>query len=292
MLRRAKKRNYKHVENFPDSDHLKIANDHNEIDADQALETLVFGGLATLENEDSTKNENDVKQAECTSTNPKPVWFDEDDDDENSTPSGVNNVVKLSRFSRKEKFEKVVGPTPEWASINSADIESTLEIPKYVNDKSKRLHADTIDLKRCVDLNKQGQSQSRLKACEFHSGAQIALTASQDCRLHLFQVDGKTNSKIHSLFMDKFQIHCAHFMANGTEIMMSSNVKWLYSYDMISGKVVKVPYVKGINESKLQKFKVSPCGRYLVFLSRCDGYVYVSNLYYIYKIYKKVLFNV
>nr|CAB3267576.1 U3 small nucleolar RNA-associated protein 18 homolog [Phallusia mammillata] len=267
MLRKAKKRNHADAENTPHTDEVqtKIMSPELKTNVDQTLETYVFGGLSSIDESDSeyTKNDSEV-------VNPTPAWHDDDDDTDNETSQPKDCFTKGSKMSRKEQFEKVVGPTPEWALITPVKDQSfeTLLMPKYVGNITKRLSPNTVELNRCVDLNKHGQSKNRLKTCEFHPSSQIAMTASQDCRLHLFQVDGKTNAKIHSLFMDKFQIHCAHFLANGTEILMSSNVKWLYSYDMVSGKVVEIPYVKGMRESKLTKFRVSPCGRYLVFLSR------------------------
>jgi len=262
MLRRAKKRHAIPKSGVSDDKRHHIEKNDLQNDENEILETLVFGG--SLIHERLPKISTDEVPSKLT-----PAWVDEDDEKELANSHGISKQA-----SRTNQFEKVVGPTPEWAQINPGNKSDMLEVGgvmQYANGENLVLPHGTIGLSKCTDLNKQERSCAKLDACEFHHSSQIALTASQDCRLHLFQVDGKTNAKIHSLFMEKFPIRCAHFLKNGTEILMSSNVKWIYSFNMISGKVVRVPGIRGVKDSKLLNFKVSPCGRHLAFLSRCVG---------------------
>ena len=60
-----------------------------------------------------------------------------------------------------------------------------------------------------------------------------------------FQVDGKHNPKIQSIFLDKFPIHTAHFSRSGEEVIMGSTHSSFHCYDMMAGKVVRVPTIKG-----------------------------------------------
>ena len=62
---------------------------------------------------------------------------------------------------------------------------------------------------------------------------------------NLLQVDGKTNPKIQSIFLEDFPIYCAHFSAGGEEVVLGSRHKTFQYYDMIAGKVVRVPQLKG-----------------------------------------------
>ena len=59
------------------------------------------------------------------------------------------------------------------------------------------------------------------------------------------QVDGKTNPKIQSIFLEDFPIYCAHFSTNGEEVILGSRHKTFQYYDMIAGKIVRVPKMKG-----------------------------------------------
>ncbi|XP_078488934.1 U3 small nucleolar RNA-associated protein 18 homolog [Ciona intestinalis] len=278
MLRRAGKRAHTFEVEKTEGENTKIKVERTSEDEDSTeeendvLETAVFGGLVSVEPTKRVKeNESDEESVE--DAGPNALWSDEDDlvpDTDTLIYHASKNKDKVIS-ARQKQFEKTVGSTPTWAKAVKKEESSefdTITASKYIADSHSTLEPRTINLSKCVDLNKQQTSLQRLEGCEFHKDAQIALTASQDCRLNLFQVDGKTNAKIHSLFMDKYPIRCAHFLANGSEILMSSNLKWLYSYDLISGTVQKIPYIKGIKDTKFTNFKVSPDGKHLVFLSK------------------------
>lgn len=99
------------------------------------------------------------------------------------------------------------------------------------------------------------------------------LTAGLNQKLTLFQIDGKKNSKIQSIFIEKFPIMTAHFTRqSGDEIIIgSSHNKYFYYYDMNSGKIMKTaPPVKAIDETRHTKmsaqFEISPDNRYIAFV--------------------------
>ena len=82
-------------------------------------------------------------------------------------------------------------------------------------------------MKHClVDLYKDCSS--------YCPGVKIAI-------IFLLQVDGKSNSKIQSLFIENFPVFCAHFTQDGEQIVIGSRHKSFKYFDMISGKVVNVP---------------------------------------------------
>lgn len=45
--------------------------------------------------------------------------------------------------------------------------------------------------------------------------------------------------------MERFPIYTAHFSANGEEVIMGSFHKGFHYYDMMAGKMVNVPPIKG-----------------------------------------------
>jgi U3 small nucleolar RNA-associated protein 18 len=98
------------------------------------------------------------------------------------------------------------------------------------------------------------------------------LTAGLGQTLTLFQIDGKKNSKIQSIFIDKFPILSAHFTKiNGDQIIMGSRHKSFYYFDMLAGKIVNVvPPVKALDEyqrqSMLTNFEISPDNRLMAFV--------------------------
>ena len=255
MLRRAKKRNNPLSFEGTSKKSFRTDNRKSASVKKKGLEEIVFGGLV----------EQDVNEVIKPKINMiKPAWSDDDD----GVLTKETMLLPINISSRKDHFEKVLGPTPEWAEINVNDQHGDAFPSKYLSNVSEVLPKGSIDIIQCININKKQPSRSRLEACEFHNNSQIAMTASEDCTLNLFQIDGKSNAKIHGLFMEKFPILCAHFLTNGKEVLMSSIYRWLYNYDMISGKVVKIPFVKGVKDSKFRNFKVSPDGKHLVFLSK------------------------
>lgn len=60
------------------------------------------------------------------------------------------------------------------------------------------------------------------------------------------QVDGKTNPKIQSIYLEKFPIFKARFSANGEEVLATStHSKVLYVYEMLAGRLIPVHQVRG-----------------------------------------------
>jgi U3 small nucleolar RNA-associated protein 18 len=84
--------------------------------------------------------------------------------------------------------------------------------------------------------------------------------------LTLFQIDGKKNAKIQSIYLEKFPILSAHFSKNGEEVIMGSRHKSFYYYDMISGKIINVPAVKALEENRMASFEISPDNSLIAFI--------------------------
>lgn len=179
---------------------------------------------------------------------------------------------------KKDKMKKNKNKSSQ--SSDESDLEDANEDELFhhtgtlLADRSKSrgaLPKGIIDLKVCTDANYDEPSQNRLKAVEFHPTARVLLAAGLDQKLRLFQIDGKKNSKIQSIFVDKFPILAAHFTRNGEEIIIGSRHKNFYSYDMISGKMITInPPVKAIDEfqkrSISSNFEISPDNRLCAFV--------------------------
>ena len=61
----------------------------------------------------------------------------------------------------------------------------------------------------------------------------------------MWQVDGRSNPKIQNVFLDNFPVMSAEFSASGEEVIMGSKHRSFYYFDMMAGKVVFVPKIKG-----------------------------------------------
>lgn len=129
-----------------------------------------------------------------------------------------------------------------------------------------------IEIKVCTDANKEEPHQARLRSVEFHPSARVLLAAGLGQKLTLFQIDGKKNPKIQTIFFDKFPILAAHFTKqSGDEIVLGSRHKNFYYYDMHAGKMVCVrPPCKALDEHQRPSmsacFDISPDNRFMAFV--------------------------
>ena len=58
-------------------------------------------------------------------------------------------------------------------------------------------------------------------------------------------MDGKTNPNLQTIFLKGFPIHTAHFIENGEQVILASQRKHFYCYDMVAGSVTRIPEIRG-----------------------------------------------
>ncbi|XP_060064815.1 U3 small nucleolar RNA-associated protein 18 homolog [Ylistrum balloti] len=274
---------------------LGISNKRKDAE-EEVLETLVLGKPdEVIKNLDIRKGKNNIDTEDCDleveppkKKEKKPVWEDEDDN------VGSVQLTKAKKFDGvkqgeecrigkdqytvrlKSKFEKV-SANPNWSkfradearrtgSDDDSDVEEMMTRTGNFLTTTKSLPKGFIQIKQCPNANRDSPPQGKLYAVKFHPSAQVMLTAGSNQTLSLFQVDGKNNPKIQSVFLDNFPIFSAHFTPDGREVVLSSKHQSFVYYDMIAGKVVKVPKIKGLGQSRMKNFVMSPDGSYLVFL--------------------------
>lgn len=264
----------------------------NKFESEEILESLVLGGdsdiIDSLEKSHEKINDKKPTKKLKASEEKHPAWEDEDDvrgsiiiaNDRKFTrlvKEGETKVTK-SEFSNrlKAQFNKVAS-TPNWAKLPSerdhnssdedSDVEDVLHRTGTYLTTPAYLPKGVIQVKQCTDVNKDAPLQSKVKALEFHPSAQVALTGGTSNTLSLFQIDGKTNPKIQSLFLEGFPIYCAHFTRDGEQVVIGSKHKSFKYFDMISGQVVNIP-VKGLEDPSMSYFEVSPDRRFLAFMGK------------------------
>lgn len=86
------------------------------------------------------------------------------------------------------------------------------------------------------------------------------------------QVDGKKNPKIQSVIFNDLQILKAEFNPSGSEIIASGRRKYFYIYNIEAGSIDRSQGIFGLEDKTLEKFSISPCGKYIVFV-RNHGYL-------------------
>ncbi|XP_036421728.1 U3 small nucleolar RNA-associated protein 18 homolog [Colossoma macropomum] len=239
----------------------------------------------------------------------KAAWEDEDDAEEEEIDmthrfrkdfkkSDAESKMSKQKLQErlKEQFQRAMGGTPSWAekSVKKSkkkgdddddeeededdeDGELLKKTGNYVGS-SESLPKGIIKLKKCLNANSENPSEDRLTTVQFHPSAQVVMTAGLDHTISLFQVDGKTNPKIQSIHLERFPVNKASFSANGEQVVATGmKNKLFYIYDMIEGKVIPVPRVRGLDEQRVKEFEVSPDGEFLL-LTGSSGYLHLMTM--------------
>ncbi|KAF0508255.1 WD40 repeat-like protein [Gigaspora margarita] len=103
-------------------------------------------------------------------------------------------------------------------------------------------------------VNQQAYSQSIIQSVAFHSNAQVAMTAGLDKTICLFQIDGKINPKIQSVYLNKdLPIYRAIFNSNWTEIIAAGQKKYFYSFNIEARSIDKSNGIYGFMDFKINR---------------------------------------
>ncbi|XP_048222513.1 U3 small nucleolar RNA-associated protein 18 homolog [Perognathus longimembris pacificus] len=283
---------------------------------ERCLEELVFGDVeedegALLrrlrgsqaqhgENLDDSEGENETHDK--FPSQKKPVWVDEEDEDEEMVDMKNNRFrkdmmknateTKLSKDKLqkrlKEEFQHAMGGVPVWAETSKQKTSSDDESEEDDDDLLQRtgnfiststsLPRGILKMKNCQQANAERPTTARISSVQFHPCAQVVMVAGLDNSISLFQVDGKTNPKIQSIYLDRFPIYKACFTANGEEVLATSvHSKVLYVYDMLAGKLIPVHQVRGLKEKVVRRFEVSPDGSFLL-INGIAGYSHLLSM--------------
>ncbi|XP_007525607.1 U3 small nucleolar RNA-associated protein 18 homolog [Erinaceus europaeus] len=269
-----------------------------EDDEDALLQRLRGPRVQVQEDLDDSEVENEAKDNFLPQR--KPVWVDEEDEDEemvemvnnrfrkNMMKNSTENKLSKDKLQQrlKEEFQHAMGGVPAWAErrkrkkTSSSDDESEEEdelLQRTGNfiSTSTSLPKGILKMKNCQPANAERPTTARISSVQFHPHAQVVMVAGLDNSVSLFQVDGKTNPKIQSIYLEKFPIFKACFSATGEEVLATStHSKVLYVYDMMAGKLIPVHQVRGLKAKIVRSFEVAPDGSFLL-INGVAGYLHL-----------------
>ncbi|XP_072502832.1 U3 small nucleolar RNA-associated protein 18 homolog [Notamacropus eugenii] len=267
-------------------------------------EDLLLGRLRGLEDgiqEDSSDSEVENEAKNDIPSKKKPAWVDTEDENEEEidmTHRFRKNMIKNAEEKKlskdklqrrlKEEFQHAMGGTPAWAEMSRKKILSEDDSDEDEDDLLKRtgnfistsasLPRGILQMKSCLNANAERPSSAKISSVQFHPSAQVIMVAGLDNSVSLFQVDGETNPKIQSIYLEQFPVYRARFSANGEEVLATSNLsKILYVYDMMGGNVIPVHQVRGLKEKFVRNFEISPDGSFLL-LNGSSGYFHLLSM--------------
>lgn len=188
-----------------------------------------------------------------------------------------NSWAELPSQRRKRQLQSLDSDDDASSDLDNDPHNVLLSNAERVVKNKSRLPKGKIEISRLRDANVEDPSNAVIQSVEFHRNAQILLTAGFDKRLRFFQIDGKRNPKVQSVFLDDFPIQKAAFAPDGSRVIATSRRNFYYVYDMNAGAVQKVNPLVGREEKSLESFEVSPDSRTVAFLGN-EGYILLASL--------------
>ncbi|KAJ3163920.1 U3 snoRNP protein [Geranomyces variabilis] len=274
------------------------ADAHSEDDEDLGFTIDTDGKQGAADEEDARVEGDEISLPTDLSTAVPAAWHDDDEvavdivsqkrlrklrsDYSETTLSSAEYEARLRR-----QFERI-HPTPLWAEISdkrgkedgsSDDLLRVLRTATGIVDRraaSRILNPDSLEVVRLKDANQVAYSQAVVQSIQFHPKAPVLLTAGYDRTLRLFQVDGKVNPKVQSVYIKDLPIVKASFTPDGSEILITGRRKYFYTYDVEKGAVNRISGIRGHDEDDLSQSYVSPDSKYIVFTGR-DGLMMVVS---------------
>ncbi|KAL0887944.1 hypothetical protein Bca101_011927 [Brassica carinata] len=224
------------------------------------------------------------------------AWEDEEEKEINVDIATVNRLRKLRKeeneglisgseyISRLRAHHAKLNPGTEWARTGSEivdgdssgddeddDILRTNE-DLVVKSGGSKLCSGLLEYSQHADANIADPSNGPINSVQFHQNAQLLLTAGLDRRLRFFQIDGKRNTKIQSIFLEDCPIRKAAFLPNGSQVIVSGRRKFFYSFDLEHAKFDKIGPLVGREEKSLERFEVSQDSKTVAFMGN-EGYI-------------------
>ncbi|EKX37648.1 hypothetical protein GUITHDRAFT_77909 [Guillardia theta CCMP2712] len=227
-----------------------------------------------------------------------PAWQDEDDKNVSVDIKSKDRLKKLRKSEEEEAIDGEeyaqrlrsqvlkVNNNVSWATraanVKSADGEEDgmnllKSTAKLTGSQNRLLPSAVLDVERMKDANISDVPDCVIQTVRFHTNSQLMMTAGLDKRLRLYQVDGKKNPKVQSVYFEDLPITSAEFSADGDEVFVSGRRKHFYVYNLAAAQIEKVEGVLGHHDRVLGQFCVSPDNKLISILSTCGGVQILSR---------------
>ncbi|XP_019154104.1 PREDICTED: U3 small nucleolar RNA-associated protein 18 homolog [Ipomoea nil] len=148
---------------------------------------------------------------------------------------------------------------------------------ELVVKSSAKLLPGMLEYSRLADANKGEYSSGPINSVQFHRNSQLLLVGGLDKKLRFFQIDGKDNTKIQSIFIEDCPIKKAAFSPDGSQVIISGRRKFFYALDLVKTTLNKIGPLAGREERSLESFEVSPDSDMIAFIGN-EGYILLVSL--------------
>jgi len=202
----------------------------------------------------------------------------------------------------RQQFQRL-NPVPEWAlssgrpakrrrrssasssssiSLDGLDVDdadlSTLPLARLLQNsgsltrtsvgKRAKLRPEVLDIQRTRDISMT--QPSAINSLSFHPQCPVILSSGLASTLYLHHISPSAiptpNPLLTSVHVRSTPLHTSAFLPpNGDKIFFSGRRRFFHTWDLESGTIQKVTRVYGHKEEQksMERFKLSPCGRYM-----------------------------
>jgi U3 small nucleolar RNA-associated protein 18 len=133
--------------------------------------------------------------------------------------------------------------------------------------KRAKLRPEVLDIQRTRDI--PGSQPSTIQSLTFHPSYPVLLSSGPSSTLYMHQIAPTAvptpNPQITAVHVTGTPIHTSAFTSNGEKVFFSGRRRYFHTWDLESGTVQKVSrvYVPKNEQKSMERFKLSPCGRYM-----------------------------
>ena len=258
---------------------------------EKILSNIIFNDTENEQIESKQKIESADSDTEMTTaTSLQPAWNDLDDETIDSKSAALQQTTK-ERL--QERFEDASGCRPSWANKHlrklhrnfddvtqasgSDDDDDDDEMEHLLLKKTKlterpaALRPSFISLTQVTDANRTHKPDAVMRCVEFHPHTQLLLSAGFHKTLDIYQIDGKTSTRIQGVCIENFPIYSAHFSSGGDEVILNSNKAHFFVYNLQTDTFQKIFEIRGHRKEFFNQSLPSPRGDVIAFLGK-DGY--------------------
>ncbi|KAJ1917900.1 U3 snoRNP protein [Mycoemilia scoparia] len=195
--------------------------------------------------------------------NPVPAWAIKKDAKKSKADSGDDSDEELE--------------APDEEAIESIDLSFFKSNKSLIESNKSEISAGEIDISRLKNANQMAPSKSVVQKLQFHPTSNAMITAGLDKTLRIFEIDGKTNQKVQSIYFKDMPIYNAQFINNGDEVIATGRRSYFYTVNIQKGTTDRINGILGRSDKSLERFQASPDGKTIAFPSNSGQIVLVSG---------------
>ena len=168
--------------------------------------------------------------------------------------------------------ESIDAPLPLDSFLRDANSFKVAAEDSARSAKRRKLRPETIDIQRTRDI--PDTHKAAISSLAFHPRHPILLSSSTSSIMHLHKLDASAyptpNPLLTSVHVKRTDLRRAAFVGpEGDEIIFAGRRRYFHSWNLSSGLVKKVSKIQGHQKEQrtMERFRVSPCGRYMALVA-------------------------